>query len=705
MSRFTATHKINSRWRNNDFVGEAGSSHTFPDAFHEEFLEDWAFQIANGDIIITETPTTGNIQMASLTVGNIVLTGSATGNFGDTGGGTTVIGTSPISVATSGSTATVSLNASYQTAGSYATASHLHDADYVNVGGDTMSGQLLVSSATTTTTVGFGEIVVAKGTSYGSITVNAADDHIHIRSKNPIEILAQSSSTMQGIRARGLGVNSTHTYPTLIDDGITFGEDANLYRVSANALKTDDALEVVGSLTNGGTSVSLSTHTHAYQPSGTYVTSIAGTAPIVASTTTAGAATVSVSTGTTSVTVALGNHGHIDFATLTGTETLTNKTLTAPKLNRALIGTSTKTDATGVLTLTNTSDYIQNITGSTTSILMPDATTLPLNAVFTINNLSGSSVNLITSDGISTIAVLQSGHAISMTAKDITVNTTAAWQYLYSGNNGVSGTGALVLQTSPSLISASLSGLTTTTGGFRWATSSITSAGTTTTLTNTGSYNQRVTGTSAQTIKLPSSYTIGHSFQIHNESTGIVTVTASDNSVLTTLVTGQMLIVVGNTTNGTTQASWNRYAVQASNEGILLASTALTITTVTQPATPTTANTQLISWTSATKANTDMWSSGGSITLPNAGLYSYSFGSRFGSGATYNVGAYAFQGSTLVHHITKDASSLGSLDNIEMNGFISAAAGDTFSIRVAATAASKSLSANTFLGVSWQGNH
>jgi hypothetical protein len=158
-----------------------------------------------------------------------------------------------------------------------------------------MSGQLLVSSATTTSTVGFGEIIVAKGTAYGSITVNATDDHLHLRSKNAIEVLQQSGPTMQGLRARGLGVNSSHTYPTLVDDGITFGEDANLYRVSANALKTDDALEVVGSLTNGGTSVSLSTHTHAYQPAGTYVTAVNGTAPITASTDTAGIVTVGLS--------------------------------------------------------------------------------------------------------------------------------------------------------------------------------------------------------------------------------------------------------------------------------------------------------------------------------------------------------------------------------------------------------------------------
>jgi hypothetical protein len=57
---------------------------------------------------------------------------------------------------------------------------------------------------------------------------------------------------------------------------------------------------------------STSTHLHAstYQPLGTYVTSVAGTAPVVASTDTAGAATISVSTGVTSATLSLGNHTH-----------------------------------------------------------------------------------------------------------------------------------------------------------------------------------------------------------------------------------------------------------------------------------------------------------------------------------------------------------------------------------------------------------
>jgi hypothetical protein len=279
------------------------------------------------------------------------------------GGSATVIGTSPISVTTSGSTATVSLTASY------ATSTHLHDSDYVNVGGDTMSGQLYVSSTTTTTTVGFGDIIFAKNTSYGSIAVNSAGDNLHIRSKNAVEVIGQTGATPVSLRAKSIGVNSNTTSPTLVDDGITFGDDANLYRVSVNALKTDDALEVAGLLTNGGTSVSLSTHTHAYQPVGTYVTSVSGTAPITASTTTAGAATVGVSTGTTSATVALGDHLHTGTYDLAGTAASAVSTHTA--VTTSVHGI---TNTANLLTTTSNLATISNASGTATTITSTTST-------------------------------------------------------------------------------------------------------------------------------------------------------------------------------------------------------------------------------------------------------------------------------------------------------------------------------------------
>jgi hypothetical protein len=344
MATFSFSRDINIHWNGYDVKGPAGTVFSIPDQLYEEFEGDirnvepsltWIdtneFQTLTNNvsaatlsaslpIALTTTTSGKTISLSSTTALNGYLlaadgTGGTIWTPASTSSLTSVIGIDPISTVISGGTVSVSLNASYSTS------THLHDSDYVNVGGDTMSGQLLVSSASTTSTVGFGEIVVAKGTSYGSITVNATDDHLHLRSKNPIEVLGQSGPTMQGLRARGLGVNSSHTYPTLIDDGITFGEDANLYRVSANALKTDDALEVVGTLTNGGTSVSLSTHTHPYQPSGTYVNAVIGTSP----------ASVSTASGTSTVSI---------IAASIDSTHLADNAVVAAKIAAAAVGTA-----------------------------------------------------------------------------------------------------------------------------------------------------------------------------------------------------------------------------------------------------------------------------------------------------------------------------------------------------------------------------
>jgi hypothetical protein len=350
MATFKFGRAIDIHWNGYDIQGPAETVFSIPDQLYEEFNGDIApveptlvwldtneFQTLTNNVSASTLSASFPIALTTTTSGKTISISSSTNPNGyllaadgsggiiftpaSTSGLTSVVGVSPISAIVSGGTVSVSLNASYSTS------THLHDSDYVNVGGDTMSGQLLVSSATTTSTVGFGEIIVAKGTSYGSITVNATDDHLHLRSKNPIEVLGQSGSTMQGLRARGLGVNSSHTYPTLIDDGITFGEDANLYRVSANALKTDDALEVVGTLTNGGTSVSLSTHTHPYQPSGTYVNAVIGTSP----------ASVSTSSGTSTVSI---------IASSINSTHIADNAVVAAKINAAAVGTA-KIDSTG----------------------------------------------------------------------------------------------------------------------------------------------------------------------------------------------------------------------------------------------------------------------------------------------------------------------------------------------------------------------
>jgi hypothetical protein len=84
------------------------------------------------------------------------------------------------------------------------------------------------------------------------------------------------------------------------NDGINYitSDDTLSFDVvgAERARITSSGLDVTsGTLSQGGTAVSLSTHTHAYQPAGTYVTAVNGTAPITASTSTAGIVSVSLS--------------------------------------------------------------------------------------------------------------------------------------------------------------------------------------------------------------------------------------------------------------------------------------------------------------------------------------------------------------------------------------------------------------------------
>lgn len=449
MSKFTSTNRINTRWRGNDFVGAPGSSHTFPNELHDEFLVDWAYQIQIGDITITETPTTGNIQMSTLTVGDIVVTGTATGNFGSQA--TVVQGTAPISISTTSNTSTVSLNASYSTS------THLHDADYVNVTGDTMSGNLYVSSATTTTTVGFGDIHVAKGTAYGTFTVNAPTDGIHIRSKNGVELLEQTGPNPVSLRTKSIGLNSSTTLPTLVDNGITFGDDVNLYRSAANALKTDDALEVVGSLTNGGTSVSLSTHTHAYQPAGTYVTSVNGTAPIVASTTTAGIVTVALTASydpagtaasavSTHAAVTTSVHGITNTANLLTTSTtfanITNPTSTATTISSTT--SSAPTDISG-MTFTFTPTYDEDVFVQAnlifTQTVAPTATVDIISRFIvngTITSPQGGFLRLTSGNSSPTGFTNSMAHTFTVASGVATTVKVAAYKSIANGTFGTS---------------------------------------------------------------------------------------------------------------------------------------------------------------------------------------------------------------------------------------------------------------------------
>lgn len=93
-----------------------------------------------------------------------------------------------------------------------------------------------------------------------------------------------------------------------------------------------------------------------------------------------------------------------------------------------------------------------------------------------------------------------------------------------------------------------------------------TSAGTLT-LTVASSYKQFLTGTTTHTVVLPvtSTLTLGQTFQIHNNSTGSVTINSSGANLVGTLVADTTAEITCILTSGTTAASWDYYSISSTS--------------------------------------------------------------------------------------------------------------------------------------------
>ena len=273
------------------------------------------------------------------------------------------------------------------------------------------------------------------------------------------------------------------------------------------------------------------------------------------------------------------------------------------RINNLIENMATTATAAGTTTLTVSSAYAQQFTGSTTqTVVLPDATTMVTGQSFFIMNRSSGVVTVNANGG----GLIQTMAAGSQTVLTLITNSVAAgtWDSAYSttaggGGGGVTSVGMTVpsfLSVTPSTITStgtfavSLSGtalpvanggtgvtsVTTTPATTAFAgwdanknlsanshiegyTTTATAAGTTT-LTVASTKLQFFTGTTTQTVVLPVATTLanGQSFVITNNSTGSVTVQTSGSNVLQVMVSSTTLTAtVINTAGGTGTASWS----------------------------------------------------------------------------------------------------------------------------------------------------
>jgi len=136
------------------------------------------------------------------------------------------------------------------------------------------------------------------------------------------------------------------------------------------------------------------------------------------------------------------------FTTLTATTSMTVPTI--------LDGYSTTATAAGTTTLTASSNYHQFFTGTTTqTVKMPVTSTLTLGQDYRIvNNSTG--VVTVTSSGDNSIVAMVPGSECILTCILLTGTTAASWDIKYGGIGSVTGTGGMVLATSPTLVTPAL---------------------------------------------------------------------------------------------------------------------------------------------------------------------------------------------------------------------------------------------------------
>jgi hypothetical protein len=250
--------------------------------------------------------------------------------------------------------------------------------------------------------------------------------------------------------------------------------------------------------------------------------------------------------------------------TPTGTRTLTlpdtTGTLAATDANNNLTAdafipgaTSTPT-AGGTTTLTADSKEVQIFTGSSNQTVVLPTTGVTAGQRYTMINLSSGSLTVNASGG-GLAVFIQGGQKVTNTlvAAISTPTAGADWVPAPSLPNG---------------ITASMSA-TTFSLGYRdgnanliadafvpGLTSTATAAGTTA-LTVDAKQVQVFTGSTTQTVTLPTtSITAGHPVTLINNSTGDVTVNASGGALVATLLGGQTCVLTANTATPTLPAHW-----------------------------------------------------------------------------------------------------------------------------------------------------
>ena len=137
--------------------------------------------------------------------------------------------------------------------------------------------------------------------------------------------------------------------------------------------------------------------------------------------------------------------------TVSSTSTLTNKTLTFPIIDNIKMGYSNTATAAGTTTLTSASNHYQRFTGSTTqTVVLPVTSTLVAGVAYEIENASTGNLTVNSSGGNLVVTIIP-GVTVQCMCIGTALTTAADWDAEYTEFATITGTGSVVLNTSPIL--------------------------------------------------------------------------------------------------------------------------------------------------------------------------------------------------------------------------------------------------------------
>ena len=208
-------------------------------------------------------------------------------------------------------------------------------------------------------------------------------------------------------------------------------------------------------------------------------------------------------------------------------------------------GYTTTATAAGTTTLTATSSEAQFFTGSTTqTVQLPVVSTLTQGATYFIFNNSTSAITVQSSGG-NTVSTVPAGLALLVTCILTSGTTAASWDYKFDCVSSVTGTGAAVLSSSPSLTSPSFSSIVNTgtitiptTSGTLALQGDTTYIGTTAVTLSRASANLALTGISSVTLPGSSSGSVQIIPSAAAGTGTVLTLPATTGTVITSGDTG-----------------------------------------------------------------------------------------------------------------------------------------------------------------------